>query len=255
MLNRPRTIGYLLHPTIQLGPNARVADIATGTGVVLTDLAASNPETCHFDGFDISDAQYPPPAKLPSNVKLHVTDAKQPFSSEYHEQFDVVFIRYMNPAMMPQDWPVVARNVYALLKPGGRLQWIDGDWSQVAHSSRHLPLAVSNGAMQEVGELIGLVKDRFRYFTLELASIFRDVGLTNVIHEVTSSDRIAETRPVWADIVIGPMMNMLMYTQSTKENGKSAEYAAKLRNDVMEEANAGIIYPRFDIHTFVGRKA
>jgi ubiquinone/menaquinone biosynthesis C-methylase UbiE len=253
--SRFRTIGYLLHPKISLGPHARVADIATGTGVILTDLAESHPITCQFDGFDISDAQFPPAAKLPSNVKLHIADAKQSLPSEHHEKFDVVFIRYLNAAMRPQDWQIVTRNAYDLLKPGGWLQWVEGDWSQAAHWNRLDPLPESNGAIQELGELIGSVKDMFRYFTLELADIFRNVGLKDIIHEVTSSDRIPETRSVWAHITIGPLTGMLMHTQSAKEDGKPPEYCLKLRNDVMEEANAGIIYPRFDIHTFLGRKA
>ena len=252
---RFRTIGYLLHPKISLGPHARVADFATGTGVILTDLAKSHPTTCQFDGFDISDGQFPPAAKLPSNVKLHVADAKESLPSEYHGQFDVVFLRYLNAAMGPQDWQIVTQNAYDLLKPGGWLQWVEGDFSQAAHWNRLDPLPESNGAIQELGELIGSAKDIYRYFTLELADVFRNVGLKHIIHEITSSDRIPETRSVWAYITIGPLIALLMHAQSAKKDGKSVEYAAKLRDAVMEETNAGLIYPRFDIHTFLGRKA
>lgn len=229
-----------------------MADIATGTGVVLTELAKSHPNTCHFDGFDVSDAQFP--AKLPSNIKLHIADVKQPLPTEYHGQFDLVFIRYLNAAMKPEDWKIVARNVSQLLKPGGWLQWIEGDFSQAAIWKRLDPAQISNGAAQEASELMGRSIDSLRYFTLELAGIFRDVGLTDVVQEVTSSDRIPETRLIWADITIGPLMAFLMRTQSMQDGGKSPEYCSKLRDSIVEEANAGIIYARFDIHTFLGQK-
>ena len=229
-----------------------MADIATGTGVILTELAKSHPETCRFDGFDISDAQFP--AELPDNVHLHPADIKQPLPAEYHGQYDLVFIRYLNAAMKAEDWKTVTRNVSQLLKPGGWLQWIEGDFSQAAFWTRLDPTQVSNGAAQEASELMGRAKDKLGYFSLELAYIFREVGLTNVIQEITSSDRIPETRSVWADISIGPLTAFLMRTQSMQEGGKSPEYCSKLRDNIMEEANAGIIYTRFDIHTFLGQK-
>ena len=220
--------------------------------MILTDLAATHPDTCQFDGFDISDAQFPPAAKLPSNVQLHVADVKEPLPSEYHAKFDLVFIRYLNAAMRPQDWQTVTRNVCELLKPGGWLQWIEGDFSQLVCWCRLDPFPESNGAIQEVADLIGPVRDNVRYFTQQLAGIFRNAGLKDIIQEVTSSDRIPETRPLWADICIGPLMSVIKHTQSDK---KSPEYLSKLREDIMKEAYAGIIYPRFDIHTFLGRKA
>lgn len=229
-----------------------MADIATGTGIILTELAKSHPETCRFDGFDVSDAQFP--AKLPNNVKLHITNVKEPLPTEYHGQFDVVYIRYLNAAMRPHDWKTVTRNVSQLLKPGGWLQWIEGDFCQAASWVRLDASQISNGAAQEACELMGRAKDILRYFSLELADIFRDVGLTNVIQEITSSDRIPEMRPIWADNNIGPLTAFLMRTQSMQDGGKSPEYCSKLRDNIMDEANAGIIYARFDIHTFLGQK-
>ena len=242
---RHRTVGYLLHPKIKLSSHARVADIATGTGVIVTELAKSLPETCRFDGFDISDAQFP--AKLPNNVKLHVANVKEPLPTECHGQFDLVFIRYLNAAMTPEDWKVVARNLCQLLKPGGWIQWIEGDFAQAINWTRLDPNHKSNGAAQEASEITKPHHARLRYFTDELANILRDVGFQNVAQDVTSSDRIPETRPLWTDMTIGPLMGLL-------GRMTSPEHCNKLRADILEEAKAGVIYSRYDIHTFLGQK-
>jgi hypothetical protein len=82
------------------------------------------PSTCQFDGFDYSPAAFPPKDQLPSNVTLNVADAKQPFAEEFRGKYDVVCIRFINAAMKPEDWVVVARNAAQMLKPGGALQWV-----------------------------------------------------------------------------------------------------------------------------------
>lgn len=249
-----RTIGYLLHPKISLASNARVADIATGTGIILTELAKSHPETCQFDGFDITDVQFPP--ELPQNVKLHVADAKQTFPSEYHGKFDVVIIRYLNVGLKPDDWTIITRNVSALLKPSGWLQWIEGDFTQTRFWPRLDPLLVSNGAVEEAYDLIGPALNSMNYFALGLAPIFRSIGLKNVSREVTSSDRLPETRSMYAYLTIGPVTSFLLLTQKLAgEGGKSPEYCWNLRDKIIEEADAGSIYPRYDIHVFLGQKA
>ncbi|PQE14568.1 umta methyltransferase family protein [Rutstroemia sp. NJR-2017a WRK4] len=72
-------LGYLLHPSIPLnGPNTRIADLGTGTGIWVLDLARQLPETTQLYGFDISDAQYPHPKYLPPNVKLETLDNLTP---------------------------------------------------------------------------------------------------------------------------------------------------------------------------------
>ena len=47
----------------------------------------------HFDGLDISPAQYPSAAWLPKNVSLHVHDVYVPFPPEMLGTFDVVHIQ------------------------------------------------------------------------------------------------------------------------------------------------------------------
>ncbi|KAM0261529.1 hypothetical protein ACHAQJ_002212 [Trichoderma viride] len=90
--------GYTIDPKIPIGPDTKIAEIGTGTGVWLLDVASQVPPTVRLDGFDISDEQFPSKSSLPSNVNLQVMDAF---------------------AEVPEDH-----------QPGGYLQWDDADPSK-----------------------------------------------------------------------------------------------------------------------------
>ena len=81
-------IGFNLHPTIATAldlPRAspapapkrlRVADVGTGTGIWLLELAQTlGPDVVQLDGFDISAEQFPHPGALPPHVQLRTADA------------------------------------------------------------------------------------------------------------------------------------------------------------------------------------
>lgn len=131
--------GYYLHPDIvPLRAGARVADLATGSGIWITEFAERFPSTeCH--GFDISDIMYPANGTLPANVQLHLANVKQPFEERWLGAFDVVHIRYLLAAMSINDWSNVLRNVVTLLKPGGWLQWVENDTASAVRHMHRLP--------------------------------------------------------------------------------------------------------------------
>ncbi|EME89352.1 uncharacterized protein MYCFIDRAFT_19669, partial [Pseudocercospora fijiensis CIRAD86] len=84
----------------------RIADMGTGTGIVVLDLASQLPTTMSFDGFDLSPDQYS--QDLPDNVSLKVLDAKAtPPPPEVRNRYDVIHLRYLNSAMNEKDWEVV----------------------------------------------------------------------------------------------------------------------------------------------------
>jgi SAM-dependent methyltransferase len=132
LICRKRTLGYLLHPKIplHLGPNTRIAEIATGTGVFLRDLSQTLAPTCELDGFDISDSQFPPPEQLPNNVKLQLLDAKGPVPAHLQNRYDIINIRLLTAGLFEADWEIVAKNVMSMLKPGGWVQWQEADVAQ-----------------------------------------------------------------------------------------------------------------------------
>lgn len=122
--------GYYLHPDIPVpSPGARIADIATGTAIFLHEIAEAYPHTeCH--GFDISDKMFPPRAELAKNVTLHLADVKKPFDDQWLGYFDVLHVRLIGPAMRKDEWGPLLTNIVTLLRPGGWIQWLEGDMPQ-----------------------------------------------------------------------------------------------------------------------------
>jgi SAM-dependent methyltransferase len=100
-----------------------IADVATGTGVWLLEIAPKLPPSSRLDGFDISTAKFRPKDKLPANVKLQCGDARSPFPEELHGQYDVVHVRLVVLALKADEWAKVAANLLPLLRPGGWLFW------------------------------------------------------------------------------------------------------------------------------------
>ncbi|KAL8837307.1 MAG: hypothetical protein Q9170_002564 [Blastenia crenularia] len=128
--------GHLTHPSIPLHQLKTVADVATGTGLWLRQLAKNSPlppptegTGPNFVGFDISPQQFPPGGSLPSNVAFVVHDFGQEFPVEYHEKFDLVNVRLVSYAIQGVDLEKVVGNIIQLLRPGGYLQWQETDAS------------------------------------------------------------------------------------------------------------------------------
>ncbi|MCJ1263855.1 hypothetical protein MMC22_003725 [Lobaria immixta] len=126
--------GQLVHPSIPRKDIRTVADVATGTGVWLRDVAAcaefpahANSKKNTFVGFDISPQQFPSMETVSANMKLVVHDITEPLPLEYHEKFDLVNVRLMSYAIKAADLDRVVWNVLQILRPGGFLQWQECD--------------------------------------------------------------------------------------------------------------------------------
>ncbi|OAX79836.1 hypothetical protein ACJ72_05842 [Emergomyces africanus] len=120
-----KNMGFLLHPAIPQQDHMRVADIGTGTGVWLRDLAETLPKTCIFDGFDISLDQVPDIELLPTDINYYLQDALSPFPAEFLGQYDVVHVRLLVLGLKVDEWERAIRNLMTLLRKGGYLQWTD----------------------------------------------------------------------------------------------------------------------------------
>ncbi|PTB66986.1 hypothetical protein BBK36DRAFT_4129 [Trichoderma citrinoviride] len=122
----------LLHPAVRQSiasrsSSIRVADIATGTALWLTELSDALPADAQLLGFDVSADQYPPGEWLPGNVALHEHDAFTPFAPELLGSFDVVHLRFFITLLNGENIRPLLDNLKTLLKPGGFLQWLDFD--------------------------------------------------------------------------------------------------------------------------------
>ncbi|KAL5002688.1 hypothetical protein BDV10DRAFT_181404 [Aspergillus recurvatus] len=123
------SLGYLLHPSITVPAHAKIADVATGTGIwpVSLSLHPDVPSTVQIDGFDITDDMFPPEDWLPANVCLRTIDVLKPVPESLRGRYDIVCIRYFGVLVRNNDPELVLRNLVDMLKPAGYIQWIESD--------------------------------------------------------------------------------------------------------------------------------
>lgn len=121
-------VGFNLHPTIPVETkNWKVADVATGTGLWLCELAKNAPSSAQFDGFDISTNQFPHPSCLPKNVTLRQLDARSSAPDALCGKYHVVHVRLLFAVIDGNDPTPILNHCIKLLKPGGYLQWDELD--------------------------------------------------------------------------------------------------------------------------------
>lgn len=217
-------------------------------------------------GFDISADQYPPTGKLAGNIKLHLSDAKKGFEEEFHGKFDIVNIRLLSAAMNTEkDWRDVAQNTLALLKPGGYLQWTEGTLDQVATILCGVPggdpefsalIAEGLQKMFPVGDG-GDANSSWPIMTWSgknLARVLKELGAAEVRQDNTSTDRCLEDRQTYTSMFIWAYR--MIAAASVGTNGfKSMDEVREWHDKLQKMAKSGKAYMRYDIHTFIARKA
>ena len=108
--------GRLLHPVIPLNRvQTAIADVGTGTGVWIRDVAKSfgGPAKPRLVGFDISSAQF---ASDASDIEFVVHDILKPFPPEYHGKFDLVHVRLLVCALRQESLQEAVKNIIAILR-------------------------------------------------------------------------------------------------------------------------------------------
>jgi hypothetical protein len=80
--------GFLVHPSIPIHTGSlKIADIGTGTGIWLLDLASTIPSSTQLHGFDVDLSQCPPKEWLPSNVSMQLLNIYEEVPEELQEQY------------------------------------------------------------------------------------------------------------------------------------------------------------------------
>ncbi|KAJ5370417.1 uncharacterized protein N7496_006509 [Penicillium cataractarum] len=122
------TENNLIHPSIPRESILSVADIATGTGIWLKDVARelekSTSAQRYYHGFDISPDQFPTDS---GHVQFSVHDITKPFPKEHWNRYDLVHVRLLVAAIDESDYQAAIANIHSILKPGGYLQWEEID--------------------------------------------------------------------------------------------------------------------------------
>lgn len=114
--------GHLTHPSVPSNNIRSIADVATGTGIWLRELAASPAYSGRIDGeersyvgFDISPLQLPSTSEQQHNVSFVVHDMTEAFPPDYHEKFDLVNIRFVSYVIRAAELKKVVWNILQLL--------------------------------------------------------------------------------------------------------------------------------------------
>ena len=92
----------------------KIADVATGSGIWLYELAELLP-SAQLDGFDVCADQFPHSNSLSENVRLRVVDAKNNPPEELYGVYDVVHVRLLLAVIDGDDPGPVLRHCLALL--------------------------------------------------------------------------------------------------------------------------------------------
>ena len=249
-----RNIGYLVHPSItnRLSESPTIADIGTGTGAFLLQLAKVYPKAT-LRGFDVSQRLFPSPESLPVNVQLGFMNFKEPPPPEEQNRYDLVHVRLVTVSMDPGDWNPVVRNLTLLLKPGGALQWEEGNFADFQYRRAAMDLSLSASRS---------IASYFREANWEnisagwstLAQIMRNLGFLDVDEDIVSSDRIAETRQALTTNTTGAIFR---YARLMSERGAPASLQMdelnRLEVQAGEEIRSGC-YCRYDVHVALGFK-
>ncbi|KAI0817140.1 hypothetical protein GGR55DRAFT_619205 [Xylaria sp. FL0064] len=244
-------MGYIIHPSITLPSAPRVADMATGTARFLISLHPKCPEAL-MEGFDISSALYPPQNTLPSTISLSVLDVKQPFPEHMHEQYDLVHVRLLVTAMRPDDWEPTVRNLSRILRPGGYIQWeecdfLNAEWLKGAPDAR-------TEKTKSIGDAFrGALRSQFEHGWNTLPECMRAAGLTSIISDIVSADRVTETRERLASSMMTLVFTWARMMVERGTPGPMFDDLDGLEKAVRKEIKSGC-YFKFNIYVACAQK-
>ncbi|KAI5478830.1 putative LaeA-like methyltransferase [Pseudohyphozyma bogoriensis] len=122
---------HLIHPSIPIPQHAKLADNATGTAIVLLDLARTRPDVFEtLTGFDLTSAKFPPAAEFEGlgdgpKVELLECNVLDGFPEDRKGKYDVVLQRFLCLGLKAEDWPKAVKSLSVLPKPGGWIQLVE----------------------------------------------------------------------------------------------------------------------------------
>ncbi|KAL8931777.1 MAG: hypothetical protein Q9211_006737, partial [Gyalolechia sp. 1 TL-2023] len=117
--NWKNQLGFLIHPKIEINiipDHLSIAEIGTGTGVWLLDLAKNLHAPVKLGGFDTDISLAPPPQWLPDNITIEALDDYANKVPEHLIQaYDIVHVANIASTIKDNNPGAVIKNVMAML--------------------------------------------------------------------------------------------------------------------------------------------
>lgn len=253
-----KIIGFLLHPRIAatLPPNARIADVGTGTGVWLHDLARESPPTWIYHGFDISDEQFPVNGGERDHTKYARLNITEPIPDGLKGQFDVVHLRLLVCGLTGYEWALAARNALQLLKPGGWIQWHESQFRDIetlqnvsGASTRH-NRNLLKATMATLGKQGKMLDD-----ALKLSSTVEAAGFVDCAEDVFSTGRVPEVREELMKVQFGAIkaIGTALAAKDARFPMTSGEMETELE-EAERELEGGKAYYQWNMRIVTGRR-
>ena len=173
-------------------------------------------------------------------------------------------LRLLVCALEEEDWAKVARNVLQLLKPGGYIQWEEGNLVDLRSVYRSGSASALGSGVAEASGTSGLKNAVARTLQLQmyrmvhgwstLGQVLPEVGFEDVQAETVASDRLPELRPSMCEVVVGACKGILMTcAEKGLEGAPPADDVQRIYERAIEDIKGGA-YATFDIWVWVGRR-
>ncbi|KAL2041837.1 hypothetical protein N7G274_005621 [Stereocaulon virgatum] len=246
--------GYLIHPNIPIRDTTlKVADVGTGTGIWLLDLAKTLRPTTQLDGFDIDIADCPPKEWLPPNVRMHQLDIFKEIPEHLTGVYDVVQLRLFQVVVKDNDPVPLLQNVLKMLKPGGYLQW--GEYDMTTMRTIYAGPTVGASDLNAVLLFTQQLKKQDARIGKQdwiptLPTTFAEAGMTNIItsRHVPSKSSL----PYQLDVFLLTYEELSYKTLDGMANNQGAKLR-ELLEKASEQARQGVAWA-MDRIVVIGRK-
>jgi len=164
-------------PDPSTGPELRILDLGTGTGIWAVDMADEFPLSQVY-GIDLSPIQ---PDWVPMNCRFHVDDYDDEWTYHESEKFDYIHGRAL--CGTSKDWPRLYQRIKDNLKPGGWAEiqeydaWIFSDDDSCERAPWTMEWVEKlDEASRKFGRPINIAKDHKKWMI--------DAGYENVVEVV-----------------------------------------------------------------------
>ncbi|KAL8646111.1 MAG: hypothetical protein Q9210_006315 [Variospora velana] len=236
-------LNYNLHASIpQPTLSTYIADVATGTGVWLLEVARQYPSsTCV--GLDISTSQCPPQRWLPPNMSIRAWNFLEEPPTDLQGKFGIVHIRLIGITIDHDPLPAI-QNIAMLLEPHGYLQWEEMDLTQTV-----IATADDSVKTEAVTRMDALMKTHgMRAWVPEIPAMLEKSGFYDA--------KRFDVQPDMALLKFSTDMHVLAWAEiaaNQPEGSEKREQFSRMVEEVKEETGKGVGHGAAKL-IFVARK-